>query len=41
MNEVEGSMSFLKRGFHATSERNVEITMNSKYIEGSARIGKG
>ena len=38
MNEIEGSMSFLKRGFHATSEGNVEITMNSKYIEGLVEV---
>ena len=30
----EGSMSFLKRGFSAVNEGDVEITMNSKYIEG-------
>ena len=39
MNEVEGSMSFLKRGFHATSEGNVEITMNSlRVIEGLVEV---
>ena len=30
----EGSMSFLKRGFSAVNDGDVEITMNSKYIEG-------
>ena len=34
MDEKEGTMSFLKRGFQATEDGNVEITMNAKYIEG-------
>ena len=34
LNVHEGSMSFLKRGFSAVNDGDVEITMNSKYIEG-------
>ncbi|OLP76193.1 hypothetical protein AK812_SmicGene43904 [Symbiodinium microadriaticum] len=38
MDESEGSMSFLKRGFQATEDGNVEITMNPKYIEGLVEV---
>lgn len=33
MDENEGSMSFLKRSFRSTNEGDVQITMNTKYIE--------
>ena len=38
MDEKEGTMSFLKRGFQATEDGNVEITMNPKYIEGLVEV---
>ena len=38
LREQEGSMSFLKRGFSAVNDGDVEITMNSKYIEGLTEV---
>ncbi|CAE7208752.1 unnamed protein product [Symbiodinium microadriaticum] len=38
MDEREGSMSFLKRGFQATEDGNVEMTINPKYIEGLVEV---
>ena len=37
MDEKEGTMSFLKRGFQATEDGNVEITMNAKQLH--RRVG--
>ena len=34
LDEKEGSMGFLKRSFKSSNEGDVEITMNSKYVEG-------
>ena len=40
MDEEEGSMSFLKRSFRSTNEGDVEITMNTKYVEGLLEVLK-
>ena len=40
LNEKEGSIGFLKRSFKSTHEGDVEITMNSKYIEGLVEVLK-
>ena len=40
MDEAEGSMSFLKRNFRSTNEGDVEIAMNTKYVEGLLEVLK-
>ena len=40
LEEKEGSIGFLKRSFKSTHEGDVEITMNSKYIEGLVEVLK-
>ena len=40
MDEAEGSMSFLKRSFRSANEGDVEIAMNTKYIEGLVEVLK-
>ena len=40
LDEKEGSIGFLKRSFKSTHEGEVEITMNSKYIEGLIEVLK-
>ena len=40
LDEKEGSIGFLKRSFKSTHEGDVEITMNSKYIEGLVEVLK-
>ena len=40
LEETEGSIGFLKRSFKSTHEGDVEITMNSKYIEGLVEVLK-
>ena len=40
LDEEEGSMSFLKRSFRSTNEGDVEITMNTKYVEGLLEVLK-
>ena len=40
LDEKEGSIGFLKRNFKSTHEGDVEITMNSKYVEGLVEVLK-
>ena len=40
LDEKEGSMGFLKRSFKSSTEGDVEITMNSKYVEGLIEVLK-
>eukprot|EP00439_Symbiodinium_sp_Y106_P071004 s3839_g12.t1 len=40
LDEKEGSIGFLKRSFKSTHEGDVEMTMNSKYIEGLVEVLK-
>ena len=40
LEEREGSIGFLKRNFKSTHEGDVEITMNSKYVEGLVEVLK-
>ena len=40
LDEKDGSIGFLKRSFKSTHEGDVEITMNSKYIEGLVEVLK-